>query len=254
MNIFKNKTSRALIFIMCALAFCGVIVSYYYYKSINESADPRIEKARTLYEKYNIYAQNNEFDSIFRLMDSIELIYTSVDHYKDSYEVGVLYNNRAASFLTIGLFSKNIKINVQDSLIDQAKNGAEKSIDIYQKWLERFQDKSIAEIENIVSRNFYVGLENYNPDQIKKYLKNRIKEIQDSQAETIRRLSVSYTNLGVIHRHYLQYESAANCYKKAIDLWDRNLTAENNLNVLLGRPMKKRSFIQKLFPPDRDQN
>ena len=85
MKIFKNKTSRALIIIMCALAFCGIVTSYYYYKSINESIDPRIVKARTLYEKYNAYAQNNAFDSIFWLMDSIELIYTSIDHYRNSF-------------------------------------------------------------------------------------------------------------------------------------------------------------------------
>lgn len=254
MSIFKNKTSRALIFIMCALALSGIIISYVYYHNLNASVDQRIVKARTLYEKYNAYAQSNEFDSIFWLMDSIELIYTSIDHYKESYEVGVLYNNRAASFLTIALYSKNIEINAQDSLIELAENAANKCIDIYQVWLEQFQEKSRTEIENIISADFYIGLEDFSPDQENKYLKNRTKEIQDSQAETKRRLSVSYTNLGVIYRHKLQYEAAARHYKKAIDLWDRNLTAENNLNVLLGRPTKKRSFIQKLFPPERDQN
>ena len=252
MDIFNNKSTRALIITMCALALSGIAISYVYYKNLNESVDQRIVQARTLYEKYNAYAQNNAFDSIFWLMDSIELIYTSIDHYKESYEVGVLYNNRAASFLTIALYSKNIEINVQDSLVDLAENAAKKSIEIYQVWLERFQNKSSAEIENIVSNDFFTGLDNYDPDQKHKYLKNRTKEIQDSQVETKRRLSVSYTNLGVIYKYKLQYESAALYYKKAIDSWDRNLTAENNLNVLLGRPTKKRSFIQKLFPPERE--
>ena len=35
------------------------------------------------------------------------------------------------------------------------------------------------------------------------------------------------------------------------ELWDRNLTAKNNLNVLLGQPMEKRNVIQRMFPPDR---
>ena len=254
MNLFGNKKTRALIIIMCALVLSGIAVSYFYYGNINRSSDPRIVEARTLYEKYNVYAQHNDFDSIFWLMDSIEWIYTSFDHYKNSYEVGVLYNNRAASFLTMALYTGGIEIKEQDSLIMLAEIAANKSIEIYQNWLDRFQDKSPEEIERIISTNFYAGLENYEAKQKNTYLKNRIVEIQDSQTETKRRLSVSYTNLGIIERHKLQYEAAANCYKKAMDLWDRNLTAENNLNILLGRPIKKRSFIQKLFPPDRDKN
>jgi tetratricopeptide (TPR) repeat protein len=254
MELFKNKKTRALIVIMSALVLSGVAISYSYYKNINESIDPRIVKARTLYEKYNVYAQKNEFNSIFSLMDSIELIYTDFDHYKNSYEMGVLYNNRAASFLTMALYTDDIAKTDQDSLINLAEFAVKKSIEIYNQWLKKFQNKSPIEIEGMILNDFYTGLENYNTDQKNKFIKNRINEISDSQAETKRRLSVSYTNLGIINRHKLQYEAAANCYKKAIDLWDRNLTAENNLNVLLGRPMKKRSFIQKLFPPDRDQN
>jgi tetratricopeptide (TPR) repeat protein len=252
MDFFKNKTSRALIIGMCALVLSAIAISYFYYKNINESTDPRIVNARTLYERYNVHAQNNEFDSIFALMDTIESIYTDLDHYKNSYEIGVLYNNRAASFLTKAIYTNDIELIVQDSLIKQAEISANKSIAIYLQWLEVFQNKSTEEIEALVSINFYSGNENYTANQKHKYLKNRIKEIQESQIETQRRLSVSYTNLGIIYRHKLHYEDAANCYKKAIDYWDRNLTAENNLNILLGRPIKKRSFIQKLFPPDRD--
>ena len=164
----------------------------------------------------------------------------------------MLYNNRAASFLTKALYTNDIELTVQDSLIGQAEISANKSISIYLQWLEVFQDKSEEEIGKLISANFYSGNENFSENQKTKYLENRIKEIQESQIETQRRLSVSYTNLGIIYRHKLLYEDAANCYKKAIDYWDRNLTAENNLNILLGRPIKKRSFIQKLFPPDRD--
>jgi hypothetical protein len=52
----------------------------------------------------------------------------------------------------------------------------------------------------------------------------------------------------------VDYEKAINNYQKAIDLWDQNLTAENNLNILLGKPLKKRNLIQKLFPPKRKEN
>jgi tetratricopeptide (TPR) repeat protein len=252
MNIFQNKTSRALIITMCALVLFSVVISHYYYKETNASVDPRIVEARKLYEKYNLYAQKNEFQSIFPLMDSIELIYSSVDHYKQSFEVGVLYNNRSAAYLTWALFSDNINQPELDSLINLADSAINISLGIYDQWLQRFEDKDKTEIQAIISDEFLTGLEQYDPELKDKYLSNRINEIQESQSETSRRMSVAYTNQGIIYRHNMQYDSAAILYKKAIDLWDRNLTAENNLNVLLGRPLKKRSFIQKLFPPERD--
>ncbi|MBN2347784.1 MAG: hypothetical protein JXJ22_03040 [Bacteroidales bacterium] len=254
MNFFRNKTTRVLILAMCALAFIGITISRFYYKNLNNSIDPRIVGARTLYEKYNGYAQNNEFDSIFYLMDTIESIYANSKHYKDSYETGVLYNNRAASFLIMAFNVDTFDRTVQDSLIFLAEKSAEQSVEIYTRWLNVFRNKNEEEIKDIISPDFYSGLENFSPDQKKRYLKNRIKELMDSRIETERRLSVSYTNLGIICRHKLEYESAANYYTRAIELWDRNLTAENNLNILLNRPLKKRNFIQKLFPPDRDKN
>lgn len=251
MSLFKNKTTIALILIMCAIAFTGLLISYIYYKNLNESIDPRIVEARSLYEKYNDYTQSNDFDAIFLLMDSVEEIYKSVDHYKDSYETGVLYNNRAASFLTMAIYSNDLDSISQDSLFSLAEISANKSANIYLDWLDKFQNLNEKEIRNLISFEFYSGLEQYDSNKKTKFLKSRLKEIQDSQTETKRRLSVTYTNLGIIYRHKLQYELAANSYKEALDLWDKNLTAENNLNVLLGRPIKKRSVIQKMFPEER---
>ncbi len=252
MELFRNKKSRALIIIMGALVLFSIIISHFYYKDINKSVDPRIVEARQLYKKYNQYAEQNELDSIFSLMDSIELIYTNYEHYQKSYEVGVLYNNKAATFLTKALYLDSDYINIQDSLINLAEVAVKKSIVNYNEWLNIYQAKDKEEVKKIMSKDFFIGLENYDLKQQNKYCSNRINEILESQTETDRRLSVAYTNLGIIYRHKLQYDSAAYCYKEAVDLWDRNLTAENNLNVLLGRPLRKRSFIQKLFPPNRD--
>jgi len=251
MKFFKNKTTRALIIIVSALALLGISISHFYYKSINDSIDPRIVEARTLYEKYNVYAINNDFNSIFTLMDSVENIYNSVDHYRNSFEVGVLYNNRAASYLTMTIYSQDMDSIVKDSIFLLADIAVNKSIEIYEKWLTLYKDKSLVEVQQIVSNDFFAGLESYSEEKKDKFMGSRIKEIQEAQTETERRLSVAYTNLGIINRYKLQYEAAANYYKKAIDLWDKNLTAENNLNILLNRPLKKRNFIQKMFPDTR---
>jgi tetratricopeptide (TPR) repeat protein len=253
MSLIENNKTRALILIMCALVLSGIAISHFYYRSVNESVDPRIVEARKLYEKYNLYTQNNDLISVFYLMDSIEQVYASYPHYENSYEVGVLYNNRAATYITLGLFSDNIQLVAQDSLFNLAEAAASKSAEIYTLWLDRFSEMESDDIEHDISEDFLQGLDGYDDGEKMRFLKRRVKEIVESQSETPRRLSVSYTNLGVIYRQRQDYESAANFYKKAIDLWGANLTAENNLNILLGRPIKKRNLIQKLFPPERDQ-
>lgn len=239
---------------MCALVILGVSIARVYYKNMNISVDPRIRDARLLYDKYNDFAQSGNFDSVFWLMDTIESIYNQFPHYQGSYEVGVLLNNRAATYLTIALHHDNVKENtpLQDSLIHLAKKNSVKSIEIYHHWLNKYQGKTNEGIISAIRDSFVIGFEKLTPELRDKYLNKRAKEIEESLLETERRLSVSYTNLGVINRYGQEYELAARNYKKALELWNRNLTAENNLNKLLGRPVKKRNFIQKLFPPEKE--
>jgi tetratricopeptide (TPR) repeat protein len=253
MMLFKNKSTRALVIIISALVLFTLLIAHFVYKNINKSVDPRIVNARTLYEGYNELAQRNAIDSIYLLMDEIEVIYNSFDHYRNSYEVGVLYNNRAATYLTVALFTDSTLMSKQmkDSLVNLSEIAARKSIKIYEDWLSKYQDKSPEVIDQIASADFYTGLEMYSKEQQTRFFKRRIKEIVTAKSETLRRLSVSYTNLGIVFRHRLDYESAAKCYKKAIHLWDKNLTAENNLNILFNKPIRERNFIQKMFPSTR---
>jgi tetratricopeptide (TPR) repeat protein len=253
MGILNNKPTRALVLIMSALVLISILISYHYYKGVNNAVDPRTKEARVLYEKYNDYAKTNSFDSVFHLMDSIETVYSKYPHYRNSFEMGVLYNNKAASYLTMALYmdSTSNQQDKQDSIFSIAEKMVNKSISVYTDWLDRFENKSQEEIKNFIEPQFYEGLESYSDEMQATYLKKRIEEIEEAQMETKRRLSVSYTNLGIIKRHRMQYEEAARHYQKALDLWDRNMTAENNLNRLLGKPLEKRNFIQKLFPPER---
>lgn len=253
MDLLKHKKTRALILVMCALVITGIIVSKAYYSNVNKSIDPRVIEARRQYDNYNAIAQSGNYDSVFYLLDTIESIYSSVHHYQDAFEIGVLYNNRAAAYLTMALYSgKYVNDSTkQDSLVQLARNAVNKSIQIYDTWLENFRAKSPEEIKNSIEPGFFDPTDNIEEDEKTKILEKRVREIEEAQVETPRRLSVSYTNLGVIYRHKKDYLAAAEAYKKAVELWDRNLDAENNLNKLLGLPLKKRNFIQKLFPPER---
>jgi tetratricopeptide (TPR) repeat protein len=90
-----------------------------------------------------------------------------------------------------------------------------------------------------------------NNETLDAIIRNRVKEIMSARIETPRRLSVSYTNLGIIKRHENEVEKAYDYYNKALELWDENHAAKNNMNILFGKPPEKQSVLRKLFPPER---
>ena len=259
MRTFLNNSTRAIILIMIALVVIGILIARSYYGNINKSIDPRVAEARVLYARYDSYAQEGNYYRVFALLDSIEDIYKNTKHYEGSFELGVMYNNRAAALLTISMFADSIPSRQNpysglsaDSLITLAEVNVLKAISVYDNWLTEFSGKSFEQICEIIKSQFMDGLENITPDLRTKYLEARAREIEKAIIENNRRLSVCYNNLGIIFRQREQYKEAIEQYEKAVELWDRNLNAENNINLLLGRPIKKRNFIQKLFPPERN--
>lgn len=258
----KAATQRSigrLVGIMAIIVVAGVFVARSYYGNLNRSVDPRIQQARELYEQYDRSARTGDYYRIFALLDSISAIYRGTPHYEESFELGVLHNNRAAALLTIALYRDSIPESVNpyfelptDSIVTMAENSIRVAIAIYEEWNKRFEGKEDQEIRKMIEPEFMNGLEQTYPDLAEKYIKNRVKEIGNAMVENQRRLSVCHTNLGLVYRYREEYPEAVKQYEKAMALWDRNLDAENNLNKLLGRPIKKKNFIQKMFPPDKE--
>jgi len=243
---------------MSALVIVSFVVAGLYYRYDNNAVDPRIQQARELYSHYDEYAQNNDFLAVFQLLDSIEAIYQSIPYYSQSFEMGVITNNKAAAYLSMALYFDSNSISLdgitslsKDTLLYLGEAAARKSISCYEQWIKSFGDKSSNELKALLKAEFLTGLTTYSTNMKKRFLQKRLEEMEKAQYETPRRLSVAYTNLGIVKRHSLDYEGAINCYTKAIELWDRNLTAENNLHVLMGLPLKKRSVLEKIFPPEK---
>lgn len=256
----NNNSKRALMLVMGVLVLIGFGIAKLYYDYQDKGIDPRIIEARQLYAKYDIYAEQNNFNAGLLLLDSIEAAYKAIPHYSDSYEIGVLYNNKAAIYLTVALHygDKGISLNGvnvlhKDSLLNLGMEAVQKSIDIYTHWMGVFASMQEPEIIEYLQNNFLPDFDTYKTKQQQHFLRNRVKELLDAQFETPRRLSVAYTNLGIINRHNEDFESAVANYQKAVELWDKNLTAENNLNLLLGKPLKKQRLIDKIIPPDKQQ-
>jgi len=85
---------------MTIIVAIGLVIAFIYYSDINKAEDPRILDAKLKYKHYNSLVEANDFENVLLILDSIEAIYQQFDDYKNSYEIGVVHNNRSAAFLT----------------------------------------------------------------------------------------------------------------------------------------------------------
>lgn len=259
MKLIRDKRIRTIVLIMLAVVVVSLVGAQLYYSQLNNRVDPRIKAARVLYEDYNKLAESGDYHAVLELLDTVENIYNSHPHYQYSYETGVIANNRAAVFLTIALHRDSLPAPMlkdisRDSLIAMAEAEVCHALYIYKYWKRNYLDKDRQQWQKMIDDDFSTGFEEYTDEQVRKYLENRLDEFEDARTEINRRLSVSHNNLGMIYRYRQNYDSALVHYNKAIELWSENLTARNNLNVLLNRPKEKRSMLRKLFPPPKDKS
>jgi len=245
-----NKETRTITGIMVILAIVGIAIAWVYYGNINKAVDPRVKQAQVMYGRYNVYASENDFEKVLALLDSIKELYSSVPHYANSYELGVIQNNRASVFLTKAL-ADTILEEIKQNYFALAEQHLQKSIAYYNGWMNDFGNMTEEEINFYVDKEFRFDPLLLSDKNIDAMIGKRVKDIQAAQIETPRRLSVSYSNLGIIRRHENKVEEAVEYYTKALELWDENHAAKNNLNILFGKPVEKQSILRKLFPPDR---
>ncbi|MBN1251487.1 MAG: tetratricopeptide repeat protein [Bacteroidales bacterium] len=247
-----NKGTITVIIIMTVIVSIGIIIAYLYYDSINKAEDPRIIEAKYQYKKYNVFVQKNDYKSVFATLDTIENIYSQFADYQRSYEIGVVYNNKSAVWLTSALIKASNEQENQSDL-DSAKKYSEKSIIIYDNWIKEFGYLSKENILKKVKDYYIINHISFENNEIDKIIEKRVDDILTAQTETIKRLSVAYTNLGIIQRHNSEYDNAIASYKKALELWVGNRNAKNNVNILLGRPIEEATMIEKLFPEEKDK-
>lgn len=236
--------------IMIILTIIGIVIAKTHYGRINKAVDPRIREAHILYGSYNRYASENDTEMVVALLDSIRSIYLSVPHYRSSYELGVVENNLASVYLTLALSSTGIDER-RDFLLTVAEGHLLSGIDYYTKWMGLYGSLSGEQISEVIAKEFS-GDEKVRESKYRDaIIRKRIRDIIDAQKETPRRLSVSYSNLGIIMRHRDKAEDAVGYYERALEMWPDNHTARNNLNIIFGLPPVKQSFLKRLFPPER---
>jgi len=247
-----TKKVLAVVLTITASIFIG---SYFYYDQINKAEDPRILPAKELFQIYDKELESHEYVQSLSLLDQMLAIYRSTPGYENSYEIGVLLNNTATVYLveleteilTAGSVSKPA---MQKSLL-AAEEYTRQAIAVYEAWMADMGSLSEEQVRQRIAPYFRAddpGLAGLDAQRV---MDKRVEMILDAQVETPRRLSVSLTNLGMINRYLGDLDEAKKNYEAAIELWDRNYTAQDNLAILMNQPVQKRSMISRLFPPEK---
>lgn len=252
-NIFhiSKQTKKVLLGILIIICV-SLLVAYIYYDSKNKAEDPRIVQTKYMFKQYDDLMAKNKFSAALPLLDSIETILLKAPGYKESFELGIVYNNRGSAYLSMALYE--VKDSIEKAkLLEFAKKNIDSGIVLYNLWFEKNSDLTEEQLLNNERKYFPENDVAFKGRNSEKILKKRVEDLMLAQNETPRRLSVCYTNLGIVQRHQYRQNDAIQSYIKAIKLWKDNFTARNNFNVLMGKPPEDRSIIDQLFPPEKNK-
>ena len=229
-----------------------MLVAYIYYDGKNKAEDPRIVQTKFMFRQFDELMKESKFTSALPLLDSIENILVKVPGYKESYELGIVYNDRGSAYLSMALYGSKDSTE-RFRLLELAGKNIDSGIVIYNTWLDKNNALSKEELSENIKPFFSENDVAFKGKNYNKILHKRTEDLVLAQKETPRRLSVCFTNLGIVQRHQYKQNEAVESYIKAIKLWKDNFTARNNFNVLMGKPPKDRSIIDQLFPPDKNK-
>ncbi len=246
-----DQTKKVLIGIFIIICI-SLLVAYVYYDGKNKAEDPRIVETKYLFRHFDELMKENNFSMALLLLDSIEYILEKVPGYKTSYEPGIVYNNRGSAYISMALYSSKDSAE-KSKLLELAKMNIDSGIVLYTTWLDKNNSLSEEELLKKVKPFFPENDLVFQGRNYNRILNKRVEDLVLARKETPRRLSVCYTNLGIVLRHLHKQNEAVECYTKAIILWKDNYTARNNFNVLMGKPPEDRSIIDQLFPPDKNK-
>lgn len=253
-ELFKiTRGTKVILSITFAVSALTVIFAVCYYRSVNRSEDPRIYNARKILTLFDSKGNKMSVVEAFNYLDSAFIIFDTLPDYKNSFEKGIIYNNKCSVLLMKALYDSTISENEKSTLLKLSLKYCDSSIAVYKGWIKEWGTLSEKEIREMIVPGMKENREAFEGLSFDKILNRRITNIMTAQIETPRRLSVSSTNKGTIYRHMMLADSALYYYQNALSLWKDNRTAESNLSVLLGGEPVKPNLIESLFPPDKNK-
>jgi tetratricopeptide (TPR) repeat protein len=250
--IFTRGT-KVVLKITFLVSAAAVLFAFFYYRNINRSEDPRIDTARKILAQYDRESLNHDMITKFLLLDSADSVFRSLPDYSQSFERGVILNNRSSALLVAALYDTAVKHEEKNTLLELAMIYCDSSIAVYRRWIQEWYGIDRNRIESRMRNSMDAHHPAFKGRNFEKILARRVSNQVTAQTETPRRLSVSLSNKGIIYRHLMMPDSALACFKRSLELWNDNRSAKSNLSVLMGGKAIEPGMIESLFPPDRNK-
>lgn len=256
MKLPISRGTLRLIGVLVVLSALFLVGMFWYYDQQNRAVDPRMVEVRRELDAYQDLLAEQQWSEALAVLDQAERTVKALPAYRNSYERGVIENDRMAVYLLMlehRLLAMGESPTLDDEgrwLLERARKHGQKALEHYESWRASMAGLSVEEIEARLAAHFQPtdpALEGRDADML---LNKRVEEIQQAHDELDRRMSVTVTNLGVAARYAGNAPLAKQRYERALELWADNHAAEDNLDRLLGRKPKRR-IIEKLFPPER---
>lgn len=248
-----SKGTKVIAGITFSVCIAAIVFAVFYYRSLNNAEDPRVLEARRYLAEYDRISSVYNSLETFSLLDSANAVFNKYPDYKNSFEPGVIYNNRCSSLLMTAIYDSTINNFEKAKLLSLALKYCDSSIVVYRQWLDDWGELNDDSISLLISPYMLETDPVFSGFNFDKVFRKRIRDISLAQIETPRRLSVALSNKGTIYRHMLKPDSSLAFYQQALSLWKDNRVAKSNLSVLLGEGPVKASVIESLFPPDKNK-
>ncbi|HPG73447.1 MAG TPA: hypothetical protein PLM49_04085 [Bacteroidales bacterium] len=247
-----SKPAKIVIFIILAMIGSSLLVAYLYYSAKNRAEDPRMVRVKKNLARFDEICASDGFDKALLMLADAEKILKNTAGYADSYELGIVYNNMASVYLQQAIYESSDS-SKRVTLFVMADSMVQLSVNTYSNWMMQYGTMPVDSLKWHTLKTFNKNDEAFEGYNYEKIVNKRVDDLLLAQNETPRRLSVAYTNQGIVRRHQYRQQEAIECYVKAIELWKDNYTARNNFNVLMGLPPEDRSIVDQLFPPEKNK-
>jgi hypothetical protein len=228
-----SKSTKRVLFATSLIIISMLFISFFLLKSKNISEDPRIAGIDLKYKNYDKLLEKQEYMQSIDVLRSIDSIYSKFEDYQKSFEMAMLQNSKAISWLQYALSEKND--SMKHSYLDSAKFSALKSISIFEGWIDEYNHLSRNQIIIKIKPNYLANDPKFRNKNLVKIINKRTDKILKAQKETSRQLSIAYTNLGSVNQYQGNFKAAIDSNRKAIDIWGKNETAKKNISNLIDR-------------------
>jgi hypothetical protein len=146
---FVSKNLKTLLIALALIVGAIVLSGYFHYRSLNLAEDPRIIEARKKMAEFNELMSGNETGRALLVLDQVEEIYKNTPGYEDSYEPGVIHNNRGSVYLVKAQTDLLNEKEPNSGDLAQARQYFEDSIDVYTNWLDSIGSMERSEVRSM---------------------------------------------------------------------------------------------------------